>query len=167
MKPNRRSIVLLVVLLMGMTLLSSSCLSPDKQYHSYRSMPSCQWAWGDTLLFIPSLSDSLSHYRYSVEVRHDNSYPFRQLSVAFSVTHQDDSVVCFADTLSCQLSNAQGVWQGEGWGNLFVSSHPGRTFTIPRSGKYLLRLSHLMQRDTLPGLFNVGIKLDRVPVGQE
>ena len=96
---------------MGMTLLSSSCLSPDKQYHSYRSMPSCQWAWGDTLLFIPSLSDSLSHYRYSVEVRHDNSYPFRQLSVAFSVTHQDDSVVWFAGTHSCQLSNAQCVRQ--------------------------------------------------------
>lgn len=152
---------------MGMILLSSSCLSPEKQYHSYRSMPSCQWVWGDTLLFVPSLNDSLSRYRYSVEVRHDNSYPYRQLTVALSVAHQDDSIVCYADTLSCLLSNARGVWQGQGWGNLFVSSHPGRTFTIPRSGKYLLRLSHLMQRDTLPGLFNVGIKLDRVPVGQE
>lgn len=143
-------------------LLTTSCLSADKHFHSYRPIPSCGWVWGDTLRFTTPLNDSLTHYLYTVELRHDNSYPYNQIAVAFSLKPADGESTIYTDTLHCALSNDHGVWQGEGWGNLFVSSHPGHTFNIPRSGNYELTLSHIMQRDTLPGIFNVGLKIEAV-----
>ncbi|MGN0310712.1 MAG: gliding motility lipoprotein GldH [Bacteroides sp.] len=158
-KHKLRYSALVGMVLVAVMLLTASCLPSGKQFHSYRSMPSCGWVWGDTVLFVTPLSDSLAHYHYTVEVRHDNSYPFRQLAVAFSVNPVDEPAI-YSDTLTCQLSNDQGVWQGQGWGNLFISTHPGRTFTIPHGGSYVLSLSHIMKQDTLPGIFNVGIKIE-------
>lgn len=165
-KLNLRYMATAGVVCVTIALLITSCLPADKHFHSYRSMPSCGWVWGDTVLFITPLSDSSAHYRYTVEVRHDNSYPYRQLALAFSVTPLEEPAV-YTDTLSCPLSNTHGVWIGQGWGNLFVSNHPGRTFTIPHSGSYMLRLSHIMQCDTLPGIYDIGVKIESVTNNQE
>ena len=164
-KHNQRPLAVTGAMLTAVLLLIAGCLPADKQFHSYRSIPSCGWVWGDTIHFITTLSDSLVHYRYTVEVRHDNSYPYSQLAVAFNVNSADDSTI-YSDTLHSQLSNEQGVWLGQGWGNLFVSTHPGHTFTIPHSGSYTLCLNHIMRRDTLPGIFNVGIRIETVPASE-
>lgn len=150
------------VLLMLVWMLTAC--TPDRTVtYSYRSVAAQGWHADDTLFFSTQLSDSLCTYRLTIEARHREGYPFRNLAVGFFIQSETSGSLCLADSIECLLYDERGHWFGQGWSGLYTRALPSRTFRIPHAGSYRIGLYHRMQEFLLPDLSDMGIKIESVP----
>ena len=65
------------------------------------------------------------------------------------------------DTVACTLADDRGRWLGSGWGNL-VDHRIGfkRKTSFPIAGDYSIQITHGMRLDPLPGMRDVGFRLE-------
>lgn len=155
MRRNRRKLWGIGAMLL---LLLTAC---DRQvlYHSYLALPSGEWARQDTLSFPIELTDSLLDCDISVEVRHRNNYPYRNLPLVLSCL-SPDSVVLLSDTLSFELADENGTWHGHGIGSLYqLEKEASCRLQTNRPGRYIVRLTSLLPDTLLAGLNDFGIEL--------
>ena len=158
-RPKNRNICLKGIILLFVASLSSAC---DKQtvYHSFQSLPSEGWMRKDTLYFNVNVSDSLTYYKLSMEVRNRNNYPYQNLSL--SVCYDSpDSVSLPADTIQLALADTEGIWKGDGWGGLYQTAVPAGSIRIDKSGTYRFKIAYVLPDETLQGLNDIGIKLEK------
>lgn len=144
-------------------LLAASLLSAcDKQtvYHAYQSLSNEGWKRTDTICFPVEVPDSQTYYKLSIEVRNRNNYPYQNLNLTVGSTAPDGSSSP-ADTLHFTLATPEGVWQGNGWGGLYQSRFPAGSIRIGKPGTYLLKIVYAFPDEKLPGINDIGIKLER------
>lgn len=146
-------------LLLLVAWLATACIE-HTVYHSYQPIPCRGWNKSDTLIFRVPIADSLSTLQLFAEVRNKNEYPYQDLYLIVSHNLQD-STVFQTDTLRFILADKEGKWQGAGWGSLFQSALPIGT-AIARPGNYTFKLSQGMKDETLGGITDVGIKIERL-----
>ena len=72
---KNRNLCLKGIILLFVASLLSAC---DKQtvYHSFQSLPTEGWLREDTLSFDVKVTDSLTYYKLSLEVRNRSNYPY-------------------------------------------------------------------------------------------
>lgn len=129
-------------------------------YHSYQSVPEKGWGKSDTLFFDVPVYDSLDILRLSTGVRNGNNYPYQDLYL-FVSHNLEDSTRWQTDTLKFVLSDKEGKWIGTGWGNLYQSTQPLRSAIIRHPGNYTIKVAHGMKDETLNGINDIGIKIER------
>lgn len=144
--------------------LLAACLlcacGEQKLYHVYRAVPSRGWTKADTLVFPVLVSDSGCRRALSIEVRHTNNYPYRNLNVSLTLVSPDSLPLSVPDTLHLTLANESGRWNGTGLGALYlfeqpVAEHPA----LPDSGLYQIKIAHCLPDSLLQGVSDVGICL--------
>ena len=59
------------------------------------------------------------------------------------------------------MADKEGIWKGDGWGGLYQSAFPAGNIRIEKSGNYLFKVAYTLSDDILPGINDVGIKLQR------
>lgn len=152
LKKNKFTLLLLLIIL-------TACDS-NTMYHSYLHLPQKGWGKSDTLIFKAPITDSLSTFRISVEVRNRDDYPYGNLYLFISHNTQD-STVFVTDTIEYTLADKSGKWMGTGLGNLYQSSK-SYTFIAPgRSGNLTFRVSHGMRDNSLIGINDIGIEIKK------
>lgn len=143
-----------VVRLLGAAALwwaAAGCSGPGNDYSEYRFLPGEQWAYGDTLHFVPVHPDSVVAARVVVALRHDDGYPFTGADIELTVGR-------LRDTLRLQLCDTTGRWLGHGIGTNFqVADTLGCRIVHPSGLPVTLR--QVMRCDTLCGLDRVGLFL--------
>lgn len=143
-------------LLVPLAALLGAC-EPHVLYHAYRSMPSCGWVHTDTLHFEVVLPDSASPFRFSVELRHRTTFPYRELPVRYTLIVPGRLPVC--DTLLIPVADAEGNWFSEGWGDLRTTSSPVVTLPPGFGDTCRISLTSVLPDSLLPGVNDVGVKL--------
>ncbi|WP_418698128.1 gliding motility lipoprotein GldH [Bacteroides sp.] len=150
--------------LKGIILLfvASALGACDKQtvYHAFQSLPTEGWQRKDTLCFSAEISDSLTYYKLSVEIRNRNNYPYQNISLSVSCDAPDAQSL-LADTLQFTLADKEGIWKGDGWGGLYQSSFPAGSVRIGKPGIYLFKIAYTLPDEILHGVNDIGIKLAR------
>lgn len=148
------------ILLVLFIVSALSACDEQTVYHAFRSIPQEGWKRQDTLFFHVSVPDSQTSYRLTLEVRNRNTYPYQNLNLSVCYTGPG---VGFqpADTLETTLANQEGRWQGDGWGGLYQSAFAAGSVRIEQPGDYLFKVSHTLPDEILPGINDVGIKLQR------
>lgn len=129
-------------------------------YHSYKSIPKTGWGKSDTLFFEIPVNDSLTLLQLSVGTRNNNGYPYQDLYLFIS-HNLEDSTQWQTDTLKLVLADKEGKWMGTGWGNLYQSGTSMKSALVRHPGTYTLKVSHGMKDETLNGISDVGIKIER------
>ena len=78
---KNRNLCLKGIILLFVASLLSAC---DKQtvYHSFQSLPTEGWLREDTLSFDVKVTDSLTYYKLSLEVRNRSNYPYQNLPLS-------------------------------------------------------------------------------------
>lgn len=146
-----------------MPLFVASVLSAcDKQavYHVFQSLPTEGWQRKDTLCFSAEIPDSLTYYKLSVEIRNRNNYPYQNISLSVSYDTPDVQALP-ADTLQFTLADKEGIWKGDGWGGLYQSAFPAGSVRIGKPGIYLFKIAYILPDETLRGINDIGIRLER------
>lgn len=150
---------MIYIVLFFIASIFSAC---DKKtvYHAFHSLPTEGWLQKDTLLFDVTVPDSNTTYQLSLEIRNRNDYPYRNLSLA--VCHlQPESSDTSTDTLNILLADEQGNWLGNGWGGLYQLRFPAGSLRITASGHHTFKIIHTFPDNPLPGINDIGIKLER------
>lgn len=137
-------------------LLLSACGS-DTWYHTYKQIPATVWEKFDTLTFcLPEVPDS-GLYDFYVDVRTTAAFPYTGLKIA-ALTGTDSLAVERRDTADCRVQTLSGIPSGEGI-TLICHEAPLYRLTLCPGQRATVRLYHIMRREDLPGVSDVGLRV--------
>ena len=143
-------------LLIGMFL--SSCTG-NTLYHHYQSLPAEGWERRDTVCFELPRQEKDIRGTLFIGLCTTAQVGFRDIVLA--VEQCDEmSNVCRRDTVRYQLTNAEGDALGKG-----VNIHQYETqqlpIHLPKDQRSTIRIHHLMRHETIYGITELGIKIDK------
>ena len=140
--------------------LFSGCGRPPAECE-YQPVSADGWELTDTLVF---RTDTLPAGRYSLTLGLRTSasipYPYRSLTLLLQQTwKKTDTTRC--DTVVCPLTTTTGDNSGKGIA-FFQYEFPAGTFRLSQPAAGRLSVSHIMRREVLPGITDVGLRIDRI-----
>lgn len=146
------------ILLASILILTGGC-RPEAGTYTFRSTPVDGWERGDTLTFpIDTLRrEGLYHLDLCIRTSSSQPYPFRSLWLEIRRQGNAPSL-CHTDTLVCHLVDPKGDPQGRGVA-ILQYDFPLDTLYLPAGSCGTVSVRHVMSRDLLPGIVNVGIRL--------
>lgn len=158
--PLKNKIKFLRYIILLFIVSASGACNKQTVYHAFQSIPQAGWKRQDTLFFKVAVPDSQTYYKLTVEVRNPNTYPYQNINL--SVCYDSpESKKLQADTLTAVLADKEGIWKGDGWGGLYQSAFPAGSIKIEKPGDYLFKVAYTLPDDILPGINDVGVKLQR------
>ena len=129
-------------------------------YENYVEIPGHKWHKEHVASFEVEISDSLQMHNIYVNIRNTGKYPFSNLWLFVKQTDPDGKLI--EDKFECHLADDTGDWFGSGFGDIFdlqVLYKPSVVFTRP--GTYLFEIRQGMRGDFLPGIVNVGLRVEK------
>ena len=136
-----------------------SCDTNTPYYH-YAHTPIDGWEKNDTLRYeVPPLKNGGEH-QITVALRLNGAYPFRKL---YLIMEQDifPRLQSKTDTICFDVTSKEGRFTGNG-----ISYYQ---YTVPVCQEHFMNndsihitIRHAMKRDILPGISDIGVKLERI-----
>lgn len=144
--------------IVSLTVLVSLMGCDEKAvYHHYKPTLLAGWKKTDTLTFnIPPI-EITANYQVSVGIRTTVTCPYQSL---WLVVRQDftPNALSRIDTIECKLANDKGEIIGQGVIN-YLHTFPLCTETLYKGQTGKIRIYHIMRREELPGISQIGIKI--------
>lgn len=151
----RRTVLLWLLLPL---LLSAGC-GRAPVYDRYQPVGHASWPRQKTFYFSFEITDTRIPYDLTLQLRNNNRYPYRNLWIAGEMIPPAGWAV--RDTTEYTLADEQGKWKGNGF-SLFTHLFPLRTnYYFPAPGRYTFGFSQLMNDDTLPGIHEIGLRVEK------
>lgn len=143
-------------------LIWQLCACNDKLiYTDSIAMPGEEWDLENAALFRPEITDTTTSNNIYLNIRTGSSYPFR--NIWFFVTTTSPGGRSITDTLQYMLADEKGKWYGRGSGNIHELYLRFKTNVyFPKKGIYLFNISHGMRVEKLKGVYDIGLKIERV-----
>lgn len=148
----------LLALIFGLAVLCESCSSDSPVAADFKSIDSDGWAYGDTLEFIPEMSDSTADARLMLAVRHSSAYLYENLWLEVSMPPLQGDSIGVIDTVNVRLADSYGRWLGRGSNVSYVKldTLEGR-YQVSRGEA--IKVRHIMRVDKVQNLEQIGISL--------
>ena len=153
---DRRSNKWLLPILLTVALAIAGC---DRKtiFHHYEHTPLAGWAKDDTLFFSVQYVPQATVVHRDIELRTDDSYPFRNLSLIVEQTTFPSQLIR-RDTFDCQLMTPDGTVLGQGI-TLYQYRFHLPDVSLTEGDSLCLSIHHNMRREALPGIADVGIRM--------
>ena len=139
--------------------LLSSCGQPaifDEQIN----IDNAKWFKGESARFSVAINDSLTAYDFYLTVRNTTNYRYSNLYI-FLLTHFPNGNLS-RDTIECILADNTGKWLGKGWGSMKENTILlKQNLRFPLTGEYQFLIQQAMRVDTLEGISNVGLRIEK------
>lgn len=152
MSPNA---VAMAVIIAAVFFLSSCQPRPSMSHASFCHLPASGWQRSAPLTFYPEYDDSAATYDIVLAIRHDNTYPYSNLSLAVDFIAEDSTVT--RQQVEMTLADDYGNWTGGGFGALYQDSRQIASVIDPGDACAVVVWQTMNACDTLRGLVNVGI----------
>ena len=147
----------------SMLACSMLCACNDKpSAFDYRSTPVEGWELGDTLKYHVDTILTTGTYLFSLGLRTSASTPYPYQSLWLVVKqhwHNPEQEV--TDTIQCQLTNDRGDAQGHGV-SLYQYDQNLKSIPLPQGASADISVYHIMRSEMIPGISDVGIKLQKM-----
>jgi gliding motility-associated lipoprotein GldH len=153
---NRISSVLILISL----LLLSSCNS-NTVYTKYHNMAHETWNLMDIATFEVPITDTLTSNNVIFTIRNGSSFPFRNIYLFVSTISPDGKKI--TDTLQYNLADVKGKWYGRGFGDIHELILPYKSNVFfPLKGIYEFKIQHGMRTETLKGVYDFGLRIEKI-----
>jgi len=146
-----------------LVLVGLSGCGPDPVYAETREVDA-ELGWSSTNVqsFQFAVADTLQKHEFFIDLRHDQTYPFSNLYLFVDYTFPNGR--SRQDTVLCELADSRGTWLGTGSGPIVDHRIGVQTQTaFPLVGNYEVTIAHAMRKDPLPGILDVGFRLEKSP----
>ena len=119
-----------------------------------------KWAKKAEQKFKLEISDPQNPKNIIFVVRNNNEYPYS--NIRFIVNFKNPkSKIAQVDTLNYILAKPNGEWLGTGFGETKETLFQYRTnYKFPEKGTYEVGVMQAMRNDNLPGIEDIGIKVE-------
>lgn len=143
---------------LAVMLVMASC-QRGTVMHEYRNTPAGGWDQSDMLVYPLDTVKEAGEYNVDIGVRTTNMFPYKKLwlVVESELVNPDTT---FADTLMCDFNEEGGVSARRGL-NAYQFDFRLRTITLREGQSGKLVVHHIMRREILPGVSDVGVRLYR------
>lgn len=145
-------------------LLATTACEKRTAVYAQRSIAADGWEPFDTVMFVIGSLQRDGNYALSIDLRTTSSFPYQALYLRIE-QHWENPEMVRCDTLCCQLATPDGDITGAGISHLQYTFPLARLqLTAGQHGHIVVR--HIMQREMLPGVASVGVKIEReTPAG--
>ena len=148
--------VAMTLFIAAVVLFLTGCQHKPLMAHStFKHIPSTGWLKTSPLSFNPQYDDSTVVYDITLAVRHDNSYPYRNLSMAVDVIAGDSTVT--RKNLVVMLADEYGNWQGGGFGAMYQATANVALGVMPAQASKVVIWQVTSPGDALQGVADIGI----------
>ena len=159
---HKVSTLLYIIALMVITMGAASCSDP-RTYDRYKSVSLQGWSRNDTLSFdIPRQWEG--NYQLDLCLRAAQTYPYRNISMIIErrviyYRQRKKREKTYNDTINCEIINDKGILVGQkGISNTEIRQAI-TAFRLNRNDSMHVTIRHIMSRESLPGISDVGIRL--------
>jgi gliding motility-associated lipoprotein GldH len=144
-------------------LVSLTGCGPDSVFAETREVNSeLGWYAADVQSFQFDIADTLQKHEFFIDLRHDQTYPFSNLYLFVDYTFPNGR--SRQDTILCELADSRGDWLGTGSGPIVDHRIGVQSQTaFPLVGNYVITIAHAMRENPLPGMLDVGFRLEKSP----
>lgn len=157
-KRNHKSQITAALLTVLAALTASAC-TRSTLMHSYCSIPVSGWEQSDRLTYDLDTVRDGGTYSVSLGVRTTSGYPYQKLWLAVDAElHSPDTT--YTDTLVCSFVKSDGTRNGKGTDTYQYDFDFG-TIDLKKGQSGRFTVHHIMQKEILPGVSDIGIKLYR------
>ena len=119
------------------------------------------WYKDEAAHFTVDIQDTAAAYDFYINMRNTTDYRFSNLYLFLTTKFPDGKYM--RDTIECILADNTGKWLGKGWGNLKETEILlNENMHFPGKGKYEFWIQQAMRTDTLKGIANVGLRVEKV-----
>jgi gliding motility-associated lipoprotein GldH len=148
------------VLLFFLGLLSLTACDPSAVLDENVKLPENQWALNNVVRLEADINDTVIPHNIYINVRNAGGYSFSNLFL-FMNTYTPDGKFA-RDTIEVTLADERGQWLGDGMGDIWDNRILfKKNFVFPQSGKYRFELEQAMRVNPLPGIMDVGIRIEK------
>lgn len=156
MTPTRRKFVFLLLAAMALLWACQNSIVFQEQ----KAIPAKGWHYQDYLLFEPNIQDTLSLHKLYLDIRNTTDYAYSNLFLFLDIEFPDGRIL--RDTVECTLADRRGQWTGSGFGHIRFNRFLFRDDVwFPAKGIYKIKIHHGMREDTLQGIADTGIRIER------
>lgn len=118
------------------------------------------WDKKNTLNFEFDIKDAQTPKNIIFVVRNNDDYPYSNLWLISKLPNQKTKKTV-SDSLNFVLAEPNGKWIGSGFGETKETLFQYKTnFKFPENGKYTISVSQAMRKNILPGIEDLGIKIE-------
>lgn len=154
MKVMLRSIIVMILF-----LSLSSCQNGDDKV--VMNDVGDQWKKKDVQTFDFDVKDAHNQKNMMFVIRNNNDYPYSNLRLIASIEHNKKNIS--TDTLNFVLAKPNGEWIGTGFGDTKeIIFQYKLNYKFPQNGNYSVKVVQAMRRNTLPGIEDIGIKIQNL-----
>lgn len=148
------------LLFIGAVFLFINACDSDRVFDAYVTVPDAGWNKDSLAVFDVDIKNADMVYNLYLNIRNQSDYPNSNLWLFVDVI--SPSGIIQRDTVDCILADKTGRWLGSGWGSMYQVNAPYRFgVKFPEIGNYQFRLCHGMRTETLDGIHNIGIRIER------
>jgi len=150
------------MLILAGVILGWAC-SPNRIFEQAESLPDQQWAYTDTIWVKASIPDTTSSYDLYLAIRHNQEYPFSNLWIHLQTFYPSGQTGLLKKQLIIGNNEAQ-TWETDCLQDICNGLLPiveGVTFS--EKGDIRFALTHIMRTNPLPGIMDIGLRIERQP----
>lgn len=147
---------------MVIAMSATSCSDP-RTYDHYKSVSLQGWSRKDTLTFdIPRQWEG--NYQLDLCLRAAQTYPYRNISMIIErkviyYRQRKKREKSYNDTVNCEIINDKGILVGHKGITSTEIRQAITSFHLNRNDSMHVTIHHIMNRESLPGISNVGVRL--------
>lgn len=131
----------------------------NRVYDHYESVDNKGWDNEDTLYFnVPRQWEGT--YNMSVGLRSTMDFPFRSISLVIETSSYPKNIRR-NDTIRCDINDVRGRMIGQQGVSSNGNTYPIAQIRLHRGDSLHIAVYHCMLRNDIPGICNVGIKLEK------
>ncbi|WP_034963939.1 gliding motility lipoprotein GldH [Chryseobacterium sp. FH1] len=120
-----------------------------------------QWKKKTAQTFDFDVKDAHNQKNLMLLVRNNNDYPYSNLRLIASIEQNKKNIS--TDTLNFVLAKPNGEWIGTGFGDTKeITFQYKLNYKFPKNGKYSVKVVQAMRKDVLPGIEDLGIKIQNL-----
>jgi len=139
-------------------LCLSACTSPV--FEENVKIDNSIWSKEKPVILQAIIEDTLSPHDVYINIRNAGVYPFSNIFLFVNTTMPHGEV--YKDTLEIMLQTPEGKWLGDGLGDIWdnrILFKPNVRF--PQKGEYRFQITQAMRTNPLPGIMDVGMRIEK------
>ncbi|MBS1548471.1 MAG: gliding motility lipoprotein GldH [Bacteroidetes bacterium] len=107
------------------------------------------------------INDSQNAKDITFVVRNNNDYPYSNIRFIVQLAESKGNKITI-DTVNYILAKPNGEWLGSGFGDTKETQFQYKIkYQFPKNGKYTIGITQAMREDKLPGIEDIGIKIEQ------
>lgn len=146
--------------LLATLLLGIFACGPNYHFSESVDIPTENWVYDDTIDFEFQIDDTLQIYNLILAITHHQDYAYQNLYTRIGTYFPSGQNL--TETLSLELADKTGKWQGECSGKYCTVEIPiqeGAYFNA--AGNYRIRLEQYMRKNPLAGIKNISFHIEK------